>query len=453
MQGMKQVSFVIAILFQVNAFPLQVESIPGPILDVINFGATCDGITDDSAALQAALDAIPPTGTLLITCQLAIGPAGVRLVNKSNITIKGTGQNARIRSLAPTTQTVQGFNPVLFVVRACANCVIQDLEFDGNHVRVIPLGLDHCQDTLVQSNYIHDVGVVSGGALVAAGNSRNRYRNNVIATTADDPVSATRGMWIGNTAPAENEFYPDVSFNSLVNIGATGIAIHAIGANVSGNTVDTTRGAGLKLVQPGIDPSTIIENNVLRLNHFHGLQLENVTNVTVRGNTLEGNEVSGIYCVYGISNSTITGNIIRDNDTAEQDGWQGGINIQQALNLTISNNMIYDSRGGRFRTQDNGLILNSVLAGGISNVRILNNLLHNQTHNGIQITNTGTGTVSVIEISGNTASYNSDYGLQIDEKTAGAITGIYEHDDQLIQNAKGAVRNTSSNNGNGSANK
>jgi parallel beta-helix repeat protein len=419
------------------------------MLDVINFGATCDGVTDDSVALQSALDAIPSTGTLLITCQLGIGSAGVRLVNKSNVTIKGSGENARIRSLAPTGQTVQGFDPVLFVVRACANCVVRDLEFDGNNVRVIPLGLDRCQDTQVQRNYIHDVSVVSGGALVAAGNWRNRYRGNVIANTADDPVSATRGMWIGNVGPAENEFYPDVSYNSLVNIGATGIALHAVGANVSGNTVENARGAGLKLVPPGIAPSTVIEYNVLRLNHFHGVQLENVTNLTLRGNTFEGNDVSGIYCPSGISNSTITGNIIRDNDAAKRDGWQGGIYIQQALNLTISNNIIYDSRSGSSRTQDNGLILNSVLPGGVSKVRILNNVMRNHTHNGMQITNTGTGTISLIEISGNISSDNSDYGLQIEEKTAGAITGVYEHDDQMLHNAKGAVRNTSSNSGNG----
>src|SRR5207245_11610676 len=105
MPGMKQVPLVVAILFQANAFPFQAEYNPGPILDVTNFGATCDGVTDDSAALQSALDAIPPTGTLLITCQLGIGSAGVRLVNKSNVTIEGSGPNARIHSRAPTSQT------------------------------------------------------------------------------------------------------------------------------------------------------------------------------------------------------------------------------------------------------------------------------------------------------------------------------------------------------------
>lgn len=69
---------------------------PGPSVNVKDHGATGDGVTDDTAAIQAAIQAAPggatvylPTGAYLITPPL--------LVTRSNLTIAGDGDTTVLR--------------------------------------------------------------------------------------------------------------------------------------------------------------------------------------------------------------------------------------------------------------------------------------------------------------------------------------------------------------------
>jgi hypothetical protein len=62
---------------------------PSLVANVLEYGAVGDGATDDTAAIQAALDAVPARGTVII-------PAGVYIFNKpllvkSNTKVTGTG--------------------------------------------------------------------------------------------------------------------------------------------------------------------------------------------------------------------------------------------------------------------------------------------------------------------------------------------------------------------------
>src|SRR5258706_7902013 len=199
-----------------------------PDFDVRNFGAACNGASDDAPALQAAINALPSSGgNLLIPCKLGIGSAGVKLASKSNITVRGTAAGAGIRSLAPTGQGAQGFGPVAFLVQFCSRCTIRDMEFDGNNVGVVPLGLDRSTDSVVQNNNIHNVGMVAGGAVVSTGGARNQFIGNTITNTAFTSSDGTRGIWVGNANSAEFETSPYIAQNTLQNIGATAIVAHA----------------------------------------------------------------------------------------------------------------------------------------------------------------------------------------------------------------------------------
>jgi hypothetical protein len=265
----------------------------GPQLDVRTFGARCNGVTDDSKALQAALDSIPSSGgSVLIPCQLAIGSSGVRVSGKSNVEIKGTAPGAGIKSLARTHQGALGFGPATLVLQHCTNCEVRDLNFTSNNIGVGAIALDRCTATVIENNTITDVGGnVIGGALMAAGGRDNQYLRNRIERTGNANGVATRGMWIGNWSALENEWRPVIKENTIRNAAATGIATHAIGATIADNVVDTTSGAGIKITPPpGLSSGmTIVEGNTLKRNTFHGIQINNGFDLIVRNNIVEEN--------------------------------------------------------------------------------------------------------------------------------------------------------------------
>jgi hypothetical protein len=104
------------------------------IVDVRQFGARGDGVTDDTAAIQAAIDAVPDTGGTVTF------PPGMYIVAptvehwigiKSNLRLAGAGAQSIIK-----IRDHAGDWPYLFappeIDDTLANVVIEDLTFDAN---------------------------------------------------------------------------------------------------------------------------------------------------------------------------------------------------------------------------------------------------------------------------------------------------------------------------------
>ncbi len=421
--------------FGVHGFAQQV--------DVRNYGATCNGSNDDSGALQAALNAVPSGGTVNIPCKLAIGSSGVLLANKSNVTVTGTASGAGIRVLAPTGQNALGFARVSFLVRSCSNCTISNLEFDGNRVAAVPLGLDRSSGVTVDGNFVHDVGDGAAG-IVSAGGHNNKYTNNRIVNSSVNTSVSSRGMWIGNSSSSDNEWNAYIAQNTLKNISATGIATHIIGGTIVNNNVDTTLGAGIKLTPPGgNNAQSLVQNNVLRNNLFHGIQVDGGHDMVIDGNTCERNANNGIFTSNDFSRVTISNNIIRDNNLDATGGWAAGVWIETtgiSINdITIKNNQIYDSRTGSARTQDAGVMLNST-NGRISNVHIDSNTCNSGTQSGIGMQTWSSGsTIDSVSVMSNTCTNNSQYGMWIYERGSGSITNISEGGNTFSPNGQGMI--------------
>lgn len=90
------------------------------------YGAAGDGTTDDTAALQAAIDAgelYLPVGLTFYVTSLAVGPT----------TYSSTAQNAPFRVSGGGTllQVPSTASPVL-VIEDCENVVVEDITIDGN---------------------------------------------------------------------------------------------------------------------------------------------------------------------------------------------------------------------------------------------------------------------------------------------------------------------------------
>ena len=162
-----------------------------PSSDIRSFGARCDG-SDDTAAVQAALNGLPSGGTLNFSCLASISQ--VSLTKRSRITLTGSnGGGVVLRS-----QTGDGWSKA-FAVTYCSSCVIGNMVIDGNYKDIIPFDIEESSDTLVGALTIRNVNH-AGAAFLALHNNGNRYLQNTIENVGMDQspgqADTARGMWI-----------------------------------------------------------------------------------------------------------------------------------------------------------------------------------------------------------------------------------------------------------------
>lgn len=409
-------------------------------IDIRNYGAVCNGVNDDAAAVQAAFNAVSDGGTVVIPCVAGIGAAGVTLQAKSDVTVAGQNGGG-FRALAPTRIGAQGFGPLTFVVRYCTRCTIRDLVLDGNSVNAGAIGFDRCTETTADRNTIRNVGYANAG-LAGSGNTRNRYTRNTLNGTGSNAARSdgARGFWIGNVASNEVEWYPYVGQNTIQNVAATSLVAIAVGAQIVGNTIEDDLGAGIKLQPPpGVPGHTVIEANTIRRCYFGGIQVENASDTVIRNNLIESNGGWGIFLWLGFRNSQVTGNTIRNNVTNRTGGWQGGILVGHASDSLIANNNLSDTRVGSARTQDNGILIGSA---GIRNLTIRDNICTNHYISGIYVANHFAmgGPVENLLISGNQCTNNSEFGVEIWETMPGGMKNVTLLNNTLSGNGYGAWR-------------
>ena len=124
--------------------------ISGAVVNVKDFGATGDGTTNDTVAIQAAIDSLAatggtvffPTGEYRIARNIGTNDRwGVKVVN-SNITLAGTGAGSKLRRFNTDISTLALAYPIVFVgtpdsdlASATENITIQQLKFIGENTR------------------------------------------------------------------------------------------------------------------------------------------------------------------------------------------------------------------------------------------------------------------------------------------------------------------------------
>ena len=102
------------------------QALASSSVNVVHYGAICDGMTDDSAAIEAAAAAVPFGGRLIFpyraTCALL---SHVELRGLDNVVIQGEG--ATLRALPEMTP-----GTALMKLYSSTNVEMVDLHFDGN---------------------------------------------------------------------------------------------------------------------------------------------------------------------------------------------------------------------------------------------------------------------------------------------------------------------------------
>jgi len=166
-------------------------------VSVKDFGAVGDGVTDDTLAIQAAIDATPAYGTTFF-------PAGTYIIIntlnlKNNLTIDGQG--ATIRAKAAVNFEY------MMLAASKTNVTVKNIRFDANkanrsagqNVRFMCLGFTDCDDCTASNVYVENargyssipaVGLVVGGSSI-----RCKIENCTAVNCGDSGANAADGFF------------------------------------------------------------------------------------------------------------------------------------------------------------------------------------------------------------------------------------------------------------------
>jgi len=342
--------------------------------NALDFGVVGDGATNDTAALQAAINA--STGGVLYL------PAGIYLCSTlslvANLTLIGAGQNNTIiRS--------NGTNVGSFVAGTSTNNVtVQDLQIDFADISSVSATSAF---GFLNSNFvaIRNCKVIKFNKLGVAFNSCRYFwvQDCYIERTTPDAQGVNECILTTETGSQTNQ-YGWIQNNVLVN---SGTLLQGGYLFIDNNTILNWRyGAGIGIAQTA---STIY--NIISGNHISG----SYTGVDSDGFSVKGIEcwgggtricnniihgASGPGIFLGGQNSMLEGNIIYDNNTYTAETPSAGITLAyssatyNANNSVLVGNRCYDNLVAS-GTQQYGIAVGT----NISNVYLgVNNLDNNK---------------------------------------------------------------------------
>ena len=292
--------------------PCQVgDATTNPSKSVLDYGARCDGATDDRVAIQAALNdsagweggtlSFPPSRTCVVSAGLTW------FSNNDNRTILGKGSTIKARDGMPVARGFQ-----MLRITSADNSTIDDLDFDANRTNRSPAE--------VGAHTIEIRG--SRGLTLRKVDVRNGVTDGFYIS-ASDPLnldSFPRDLSFVDCT-ADNNFRQGMSIIFGRNIAVKGTCDGSVNGTCScrfTNTNGTPPQAGIDLEPnisatgtPGLD-GTLIEGCLFADNKGYGIKVTNthqgVNGTIIRNNTLRAND-GGAFEFSG-RNSVVTNNRI-----------------------------------------------------------------------------------------------------------------------------------------------
>ena len=326
-------------------------------------------------AIQRGVDVVPNASLVGTTVHVQAGSfaGSVNIVNKANVTLDGAGQGATTivapSNIASQFSTGSG-DKFATIYTSNSTTVIENLTVDGNDV-----GNNYADGFLGVAFYN------AGGTVdhVAVTNIENNPFNGVqdgVAIYADNADSVAHTLNITNDTLTHYQkngmalfgdgLTIDVSHNVVTGegdtplIGQNGIEV-GFGATgtISNNTVSGNEYSGTNPAAPG-GPDQFADTQST------GLLLFGTSNLTVTGNTVDGNDI-GIY--NNTDNAVISGNILGSTTANRYEGI-----VADQGSATISNNIItggnlgidvvtYDGEGGTAGEPSSAILDGNIVSG------------------------------------------------------------------------------------------
>lgn len=311
-------------------------------VNVQDYGAKGDGVTDDTAAVLAALASVSGNATIFF-------PSGNYIVGqistgiKSGITLRGEGY----RSTTLTCKTGTNTHLVVFGNGSTyvSGCSIEDLRLLGN-----------------------SAGNSAGSCVRFWSTEDNRIARCEIRDAKEQGV-----LFEGNGT--RNATYLRISDSYLANNKGHGVyalnqayGLHIIHNTIAGNGLSPAGGAGIAAVSN--DGHQIIGNLIDE--NSHGILLYSVSDATIANNFVQNGNRHGIL----LDGASIYNNIVNNyilNPSTETANTYGGIIISNSAQNNVCNNFIWAntvtaSDGVKeIGTSNNNVIKENRLYGTITN--------------------------------------------------------------------------------------
>lgn len=363
----------------------------GQWFDVKNgYGATGDGTTNDTSAVQSAIDAAEASGGVVYFPPGTYVAYGLT-VTASNVALIGAGKG---RSVLRNNANGEGIYVYGTSGAHLTNVQIRDLSIIANlgNGNQRCLYIDYADDSVVADCHLEGAG----------NNALNVYNSTNVRVTGNDVTSCKNfGVLVYTCESVEvidNRIYdlttlsPDghfgievkdsqrcvVSGNRLSNIYGIAIYLFSSGDNpdgnhvVTGNVVRTTVSGGSQS-PVGISVNTsdhnlIANNHVTPVSAGNGIALAVTTGTIVSGNRIQSSPAAGIGLASTATACQISGNVISDcvqgivltgctrNSVTGNyiyNGASSASSLASAIRLTgaatyneVINNRCYDLRGG-----------------------------------------------------------------------------------------------------------
>lgn len=292
------------------------------IYNVKDYGATGDGTTDDTAAIQAAIAALPSNSGILLF------PAGTYKHNTLTITGKN---NLRITGMGATSLMDDAWvssDHYAISLQTCDNIIISGFIFNrrnsynsGTKEHAIIIG--GCTNVIVADNHFLDINravtiwLDASTQLIAC--SRVSVRHN----TCESRLAITADNDTNNLIPAAFVY----SF--------TGTAARHTNIEVSNNLLQGAR----PFLATETEIILVHENTVDEMSDSGIYISSNCRDFTVSGNVLRNVGKDGIKAVNGASNGSITNNYVNGTGHVKTDG-NDAIFVLEASGVNITGNTV-----------------------------------------------------------------------------------------------------------------